>query len=37
MKAAIGNHINVDKQQALDSVTDKLGKQPEQQDLQIVA
>ena len=33
----MGNHTNVDKKQALDSVTEKIGIQPEQQDLQIVA
>ena len=37
LKTAIGNHIKVDNQQALDSVTEKLGMHPEQQDLQIVA
>ena len=37
LKTAIGNHIKVDNQQALNSVTEKLGMQPEQQDLQIVA
>ena len=35
LKTAIGNPIKVDNQQALDSVTKKLGMQPEQQDLQI--
>ena len=37
MKAAIGNHLKPDNQQALVSITEKLGIQPEQQDLQIVA
>ena len=29
LKAAIGNHIKVDNQKALDSVTEKMGMQPE--------
>ena len=37
LKAAIGNNIKVDNQHALVSVTVKLGMQPEQQDLPIVA
>ena len=37
LKTAIGNHIKVHNQLALESVTKKLGMQPERQDLQIVA
>ena len=37
LKAAIDNHIKVDNQQALDSVTEEMGMQPEQQDLQLAA